>query len=234
LTRSLLSEASTAGVERFVHTSTLYTLAAGTAEQPADESTPWNLECVNAPYTRDKRQAESLVLEASRPGFTTIALCPGMVLGPRDHKPSSTKIIRILAQSPVAIVPGGGITIIDASVLAIAHRRALTAGEPAERYAVVGPYVSYPEMATSVRALTGRPRVVISLPNWLETPCSKPIDAIAPLTRRWWPDLSRHLLAGGFLRLHVSGAKANATFALSHPPARDSIAQSLELPKRRA
>jgi dihydroflavonol-4-reductase len=229
LTRQFTLESAAAGVERFVYTSTLYTLAAGTPDHPADESTPWNLDCVNAPYTRDKREAEQFVLAASRPGFTTIALCPGMVLGPRDHKPSSTKIVRMLAQSPIAIVPGGGIPIIDAAVLAIAHRRALTLGGSAERYAVVGEYQSYPSLAAHVHALTGFPRVIIPLPNWLETPLSRPTDWIAPLTRPWWPDLSRHLLAAGFLRLHVSGTKANATFDLTHPAARDTVAQSLLL-----
>ena len=58
-------DAERAGVERFVLTSTLHTLAAGTPERPADETSPWNLECVDSPYSRSKRQAELLVRTAS-------------------------------------------------------------------------------------------------------------------------------------------------------------------------
>jgi dihydroflavonol-4-reductase len=227
LTRSLLAEASQVGVERFVYTSTLYTLAAGTPEHPADESTEWNLARVDSPYTRTKRAAERLVLEASRPGFTTIALCPGMVLGPRDTKPTSTKVVRTLSRTHVALLPHGGIPIIDAAVLALAHRRALVSGGASERYAVVGPYLSYPEMARIVAAITGRPSRVISIPDRMEPLIGFGADCVGLLSMRRLPNVSRELVAGGFLRLHVSGARADACFGLVHPPAIETIARSL-------
>ncbi len=94
VTRQLLAEARAAGVERFVYTSSLYTLAAGTAERKADESTPWNLHRIDSSYTRTKREAERLVLAANGGGFSTIALCPGMVLGraiPSRHRRRSSR-----------------------------------------------------------------------------------------------------------------------------------------------
>jgi hypothetical protein len=48
-----------------------------------------------------------------------------------------------------------------------------------------------------------------------------------PLARTWWPDVSRQLAAGGFLRFYIRGDRANACFGLEHPPAVDSIARSL-------
>ncbi len=68
-TLRLLDAAASAGVERFIYTSTLYTLAAGTPGQPADESAAWNLDRVESPYTRTKRQAEQLVLDARARDF---------------------------------------------------------------------------------------------------------------------------------------------------------------------
>jgi hypothetical protein len=97
-TNHLLAEAAAAGAERFVYTSTIYSLAAGTECQPADESTDWNLQQIDSDYTRTKRHAEQIVLAANRPHFSTIALCPGMVQGPRDIKPTSTTIAK--AYSP--------------------------------------------------------------------------------------------------------------------------------------
>ncbi len=119
LTRHLLAEAAAVGVERFVYTSTLYTLAAGTAANPADEFTPWNLECVDSPYTRSKREAERMVLAANRPEISTVALCPGMVQGPRDFKPTSTTIVKAFSRSFLAVVPPGGIPIVDAAIVAL-------------------------------------------------------------------------------------------------------------------
>jgi dihydroflavonol-4-reductase len=226
-TSQLLYLAQAAGAERFVYTSTLYTLAAGTEDNPADELTAWNLECVDSPYTRSKRRAERLVLEASRAGFSTIALCPGMVHGPRDTKPTSTKIAKAFSRSTIAIAPPGGIPIVDARLLALAHRRALNSGGTAQRYAVVGPYVSYRDLARLVASITGRPRRLVVLSDRLEPLLVHSAGWCGPLLRRWWPDVSRELAAGGFLRLHVCGERANQCFGLEHPPAIESIGQSL-------
>jgi dihydroflavonol-4-reductase len=227
LTRRLLSEAAAAGVERFVYTSTLYTLAAGTESDPADEFTRWNLERVDSPYTRTKREAERMVLEASCGRFSTVALCPGMVHGPRDSKPTSTRIAKAYSRSRIAFAPPGGIPIVDCRTLASAHRRALIVGGDGKRYAVVGPYLSYGELATIVASIAGRPRHLICISDRLEPVVTTAAAGFGPLVRWWWPDVSSELAAGGFLRLHVRGDRANACFNLSHPPAIESIARSL-------
>jgi dihydroflavonol-4-reductase len=224
-TRRWLSEAARAGVERFIYTSSLYTLAAGTQDRPADEFTPWNLQRVDSPYTRTKREAERLVLEANRPGFSTIALCPGMVLGARDAKPTSTRIVRSLARWSLVVLPPGGIPIVDAALLALAHRRALVAGGAGERYAVVGSYLSYVELSRLVASLTGRPRWIVPMPEGSEGIVALAWELSRPIFQRWWPDLSRQLAAGGFLRLYVRGERANASFGLEHPPPVSSIAR---------
>jgi dihydroflavonol-4-reductase len=226
-TARLLAESAHAGVERFVYTSTLYTLAAGTPAEPADEFAAWNLERVESPYTRTKREAERLVLKASRGHLSTIAICPGMVMGPRDAKPTSTTIIRTLARHQAAVLPPGGIPIVDARLLATAHRRALVAGGSGTRYAVVGPYLSYRELAAAVAAIAGRPRMVIALADRWEPALGRAAEWTAPLVRRWIPDWSRQLVAGAFLRLHVDGRRADVCFGLRHPPAAESIAASL-------
>lgn len=227
-TERLLEGAIAAGVRCFIHTSTLYTLAAGSADRPADEHAAWNLECVDSPYTRSKRAAEALVLAANGPRIRTLAICPGMVLGPRDPKPTSTLIIRTLARNPVVFMPPGGIPIIDATVLAVAHERALYNGPGGERYAVVGPYLSYPEIAAIVKSLVGWPKVIVALPDRIEPLLGWSVRYTGPYLRRTWPDVSRQVVAGGFLRLHITGARADGEFNLVHPPAATTIASVLE------
>ena len=227
VTRQLLNDAREAGAERFVYTSTLYTLAAGTADHPADEFTAWNLERVDSPYARSKREAERFVLDSETSRFSTISICPGMVMGPRDTKPTSTTIVRTMARSLIAILPLGGIPIVDAGVLALAHRRALVAGGRGQRYAVIGAYLSYHELAAVVASITGWPRWVVTLPDRLEPVVSSVAEWLAPISGRWAPDLSRALIAGGFLRLYVRGDRADLCFGLVHPPVGETIARSL-------
>jgi dihydroflavonol-4-reductase len=226
-TRGLLDDAQRAGVERFVLTSTLHTLAAGTSSCPADEQSAWNLECVDSPYARSKREAEAHVRQATQGAFTTVVLCPGMVIGPRDSKPTSTRLLHVLARSRVAFLPRGGIPIVDATILALAHRRALTVGRAGERYAVVGPYLSYAGLARLVAQITGNPRSVVVLPGLLE----RPLKMVAGLldTLGLSTEFSAATVAGGFLQLHVSGVCADDCFGLVHPPAVETIRSALDV-----
>ncbi len=229
-TRGLLDEARAAGVERFLYTSTLHTLAAGTAEHPADEDTPWNLHSVDAPYARTKRAAERMVLEGSD-RMAGLAICPGMVLGPGDVRPTSTKLPLVMSRSRVVTLPGGGIPIVDAGVIAEAHARALAVGEPGLRYAVVGPYLSYQEMAGLVAEVAGRPHRVVSIPDAFERPVVGFARALDWL-RRGRGDVSGAAAAGGFLRLHVRGDRADRAFGLAHPPPIRSIFTALDDARR--
>ena len=67
----------------------------------------------------------------------------------------------------------------------------------------------------------------MSLPDRFEPAFSIAAGWLAPWIRLWAPDVSRQLVAGGFLRLHVHGERANRCFGLAHPPAAESIARSL-------
>lgn len=231
-TRGLVADAVAAGVERLVYTSTLHTLASGSAEDPADEDSPWNLDRVRSPYARTKREAEAIVLDGLGGKLPGVALCPGMVIGPRDPKPTSTSLLLIMARSPVAFLPGGGIPVIDAGVAALAHRRAFWRGEPGRRYALVGPYLSYAEMARLVGRVAGSPRRVVRLPDAIEGPLVLAAGWLDRLGGGARIEVSAAAIAGGFLRLHVRGDRADAAFGLAHPPPIESIRRALEDARR--
>jgi dihydroflavonol-4-reductase len=231
-TRALLTDAIASGVERFVYTSTLHTLAAGSADSPADESSAWNLARVDSVYSRTKREAEALVLDGLGGRLPGVALCPGMILGPRDPKPTSTSLLLLMARSPVAFLPGGGIPVIDAKVAAFAHRQALGLGETGQRYAILGPYLSFVDLARLVSKLTGRPLAIVPLPDFLERPMAWSAAILDRLTGGRLIEVSQAAVAGGFLRLHVRGDRADELFGLKHPPPIVSIRDALEDARR--
>lgn len=226
-TRGLLADCVSAGVERFLYTSTIQTLAAGSAEEPADEESPWNLERVDSPYVESKREAERHVLDGQQGRLATLVLCPGMVIGPRDPRPTSTRVLFEMARTPVAFLPAGGIPVVDAHVLALAHQRALESDQVGRRFALVGPYLSYREQAQLVTRLTGRPRWIVAIPDRWEGPLTGFAGRLDRLVRGRAPAVSAATVAGGFLRLYVKGDRADAAFQLNHPPPIQSIYEAL-------
>jgi dihydroflavonol-4-reductase len=156
-----------------------------------------------------------------------VVLCPGMVLGPRDVKPTSTRVPLVMAATRIAVLPGGGIPVVDSGVVAHAHREALVCGEPGTRYAIVGPYLSYRAMARLVARIAGRPWMILPIPDLFE----RPLVAVArSIDRRkgGGSDVSAAAVAGGFLRLHVCGDRANLAFGLVHPPPISSLYRTLD------
>lgn len=231
-TRSLLVESAAAGVERLVYTSTLHAVAAGTAEAPADEDSPWNLHCIDSPYARTKREAERMVLAGTGDRMQCLAICPGMVVGARDIRPTSTGLLLAMSRYPMVFAPVGGIPFVDAVVLARAHRLALTLGDPGRRYIVAGPYLSYPEQARLVAEVAGWPRWIRPLHDRYERPMTRFFQAAGLFSKRLRHDASPTMIAGGFLRLHVTGARGDTTFGLTHPPAVESVRDALAYAKR--
>lgn len=228
-TSALLDEAVASGVERFVYTSTLWTVAGGTAEEPASEDSAWNLESLRGPYCDSKRAAERLVLGRDGDGLRTIVLCPGLVIGRRDERPTSTLVLLEMAKYPLIALAGGGIPVVDARIAARAHVRALEGSAAfGRRYVVAGPYLSYPAMAALVHRVAGRPGRVVPLPDWSEGLLTRWVGWLERPGIRLAPGMTASAVAGGFRRLHVRGSRADAAFGLVHPPPIASIFEALE------
>lgn len=136
-TQNLLQAAETAGVERFVHTSTI-----GAIGRPADpnllptEETPFNLEAHASHYVLSKRQGEQLALACAVQGkVPALVVHPTAPVGIGDWRPSATGA-RILAylrgQMPGYLA--GGINFCGVDDIAQGHLLAAARGQIGERY----------------------------------------------------------------------------------------------------
>lgn len=84
-TANLLEAAKTAGVSRFIFTSSPSVVFAGGDVEGWDETAPYPAN-FDSYYAKTKALAEKLVLKADSPQFSTIALRPHLVWGPgHDH-----------------------------------------------------------------------------------------------------------------------------------------------------
>ena len=93
-TRNLLEAARNAGVERFVYTSTVATIAVSRPGALPNEDTQARLEEMIGHYKRSKFLAEQEALHASAASFPVVIVNPTAPIGPGDWKPTPTgKII---------------------------------------------------------------------------------------------------------------------------------------------
>ena len=142
-TRFLLEEANLRGI-KFIHVSTVNTLAVGTKETIVDEDTLGNGQ-IPCTYVVTKKASEKLAVDAAAAGQDVVIVHPGFMLGPFDWKPSSGRMIRALQGfSPLA--PSGGCTVCDPRDVAEAILNAIERGVPGRHYILGGENMTYLEL----------------------------------------------------------------------------------------
>ena len=225
-TRVVCAAALRGGVRRLVFTSSASTIAPGTAERPATEDSPDNRGPIHAPYFDSKRRAEQVVREFNSLGLETITLCPGFLLGPRDARPTTNELLLLAARRRWLFLPPGGMNIMDVREAARAHVRALWLGRPGERYLLVGPYASYADLGRIVKRLLGSGNVRV-LPRWMRYAASIPLAIASGVLGNVPNGLAVPSFQYGFVSYHLSGAKADRTFGLTHRSVEETVRDAL-------
>ncbi|MEM1025325.1 MAG: NAD-dependent epimerase/dehydratase family protein [Myxococcota bacterium] len=164
-TRVLL-EAAQQRVQRLVLASTSGTVAVSQEDVgPMDETHQPDFELVGRwPYYLSKHHQEQMVLRWGADGHgEVIILNPSLLLGPGDHKGSSTQdVLDVLNERHPAAVPGT-VAFVDARDVAPIFERALRAGSSGHRYLLNGANLATRGFVERIAQLGGvrPPRVVL-------------------------------------------------------------------------
>jgi hypothetical protein len=97
---------------------------------------------------------------------------------------------------------------------------------------VAGPYLSYHALATLVARVSGRPYRIVTLPDATRPPLLRVARALDQWGQGRFGEISSAAVAGGFLRLHASGKRADVAFGLEHPSPIASVYDALEYARR--
>jgi len=145
-----------AGVKRLVHTSSVVAVGLSTDGRPCDETAIWNFdkEGLLDAYAITKHQAEDIV-HANASRLDCVIVNPTYMIGPRDARPSSGKLVIEIVKRKVPGSTPGYNNFVDVRDVARGMIAAWQKGRRGERYILAGHDMTYRAFFEKVAALAG-------------------------------------------------------------------------------
>lgn len=153
-------------VKKFIFISSANTLGFGTLENLGDENQVMKFPFTESFYAQSKKEAEDFLL-LKKDQIETLILNPTFMLGEKDSKPSSGKIILMILNKKLVFYPSGGKNFVHVKDVAQGIINAINYGKNGEKYLLAGENLSYQSFFKKFNQLSGQKTVLIPLPNFL-------------------------------------------------------------------
>jgi dihydroflavonol-4-reductase len=220
-TKNLLAAAQRAGVERFIYTSTVATIAVDRPALPS-ESTDAKLDEMIGHYKRSKWTAEQEVLQAAKNGMPAVVAMPTTPVGSWDWKPTPTgKIIVDFLNGKMPGYVETGLNFVGVEDCAAGHLLVAEKGRIGERYLLGGDNLTLKQVLDLLARFTGLPPTRLKIPHavalgvaYAETAFSRligrepqiPVEGVKIAQHRMFVDCSRAARELGFQAEPVAAA----------------------------
>src|ERR1044071_3774699 len=155
-TANVIDAVRAAGVPRLVHTSSVVAVGVSTDGRPCDETATWNFDTeglVDA-YAITKHQAEDVV-NAARAEVDAVIVNPTYMLGPRDARPSSGRLIIDTVRRRIPGWTPGYNNFVDVRDVARGMIAAWQRGRRGERYILSGHDMTYGDLFRTIAKVAG-------------------------------------------------------------------------------
>ncbi len=183
-TKNLLAAAENAGVEQFIYTSTVATIAVD-RPQPPNEATEARLDEMVGHYKRSKWLAEQEVKNAAKNGAPVIIAMPTTPVGPWDWKPTPTgKIIVDFLNGKMPGYVDTGLNFVGVEECAAGHLLVSEKGKPGERYLLGAENLTLKQVLDTLAKLTGLRAPSMKIPHGLALSYAYADTAFSRLTFR--------------------------------------------------
>ena len=164
-TKNILAAAKRAGVQQFIYTSTVATIAVD-RPAPPNEKTDAKLEEMIGHYKRSKWMAEREALNAAKEGFPVIVAMPTTPVGPWDWKPTPTgKIIVDFLNGKMPGYVDTGLNFVGVEECAAGHLLVAEKGKVGERYLLGGENLTLKQVLDILSNITSLPAPKLKFPH---------------------------------------------------------------------
>ncbi|HXP77128.1 MAG TPA: hopanoid-associated sugar epimerase [Stellaceae bacterium] len=228
-TRTLMTAALAAGVERVVYTSSVATLGLHANGTPADETTPSTLGDMVGPYKRSKFLAEAEVRRlVGTQKLPAVIVNPSTPIGPRDIKPTPTgRMIVEAASGRMPAFVDTGLNLVHVDDVAQGHLLAEEHGRVGERYILGGENLSLAEILRRIAAITGGRPPKLRLPLPVVWPVACAAEAWGRLTGKE-PMVTFDSLRMARKKMFFSPAKAERELGYRARPVDQALADAIQ------
>jgi dihydroflavonol-4-reductase len=184
-TRNLLDAARSAGVWRFIYTSTVATVAVPRGSGLPDESTTTSVDDMIGGYKRSKWLAEQEAQRAASDGLPVVIVNPTTPVGPGDSKPTPTgRIIVDFLNGRMPAYVDTGLNFVAVEDAAAGHLLAAERGRVGERYILGGENLTLKQILDVLARVSGIPAPRVRLPHALALAAGYADAAISRLMGR--------------------------------------------------
>ena len=217
-TRNLLRAARRAGIEKFVYTSTVGTIAVPRDGSLPDENTVTSIEEMIGDYKRSKWLAEEEARQAATLGLPVVIVNPTTPIGPGDAKPTPTgRIILDFLNGRMPAYVDTGLNFVPVEDAAAGHLLAAERGRIGERYIVGGENLTLKEALQILSQVSGRPAPRMRVPHVLALAAGYADAALSRLVGRE-PQIPLEGVRMARHSMFVSVEKARAELGFSAGP----------------
>lgn len=208
-TRNILAACRRGSIKRLIHTSSIATIGYGPRNHPATEDSEWNFKDLHNPYSDTKRHAENLVMQAVASGdLDAVVVNPGYVFGPFDVKPTSGRLIQVIAANRAKIYPRGGINFVGVGDVVAGHIAAWKKGRTGERYILGGENLAYRDLMIMIADRLGIHHPFIPLHPLWTTPIGMLGDILGRFCPKVFSDINSQVFRITEIGHYVSSEKA--------------------------
>jgi len=225
-TRNLLQATRRAGVKKFVHTSSVATVAVHRPGPLPDEDVDARLEEMIGHYKRSKFLAEQEAMQAAAQGDPVVVVNPTTPVGPGDWKPTPTgQLIVDFLNGRMPAYVETGLNVVAVEDAAHGHLLAADRGQAGRRYILGGRNMTMREILQALARATGRRAPRVRLPHavalaaaYADTAWSRlrgrapriPVEGVRMSRHRMFVDASRAPRELGFVAGPAEEALARA------------------------
>ncbi len=166
-TKNIVNAARNAGVEKFIHFSSIHALVHAPYNVLLDETRGIATDSTIS-YERTKAIAEKWVLEQHSNNFEVVIINPTAIIGPEDFKPSFIgEFMKMLYKGNLPALVPGGYDWVDVRDVVEATISVIDQGKGGERYILSGKWLSVKNFVDIFITCSDRNKSLPVLPMWI-------------------------------------------------------------------